>query len=101
MTPTVLSIDAIVSDPQIRGGRPSIADRSVTVSDLASRHLYFGTSPEELAVQFKLSLGQVYAALAYYYTNKAVIDEEMRRDQDRTDQLKTELEQQGKLGHLD
>jgi hypothetical protein len=58
-------------------------------------------SPEELAVQFKLTLGQVYAALAYYYTHKAEIDEEMRRDQATADRLKIELKQQGKLGSLD
>lgn len=101
MAATVLSIDVIVSDPQIRRGRPSIAGRRVTVSDLVSRYLHFDTSPEELAVQFSLNLGQVYAALAYYYTHKADIDEEMRRDQERADELKVLLEQQGKLGHLD
>jgi uncharacterized protein (DUF433 family) len=98
---TVLSIDTIVSDPKIRGGRPSIAGRTITVSDLVGRYLVWGMSPEELAVQFKLTLGQVYAALAYYYTHQADIDEEMRRDQATADRLKIELEQQGKLGHLD
>jgi uncharacterized protein (DUF433 family) len=98
---TVLSIDTIVSDSQVRGGRPSIAGRTITVSDLVGRYLVWGMSPEELAVQFKLTLGQVYAALAYYYTHQADIDEEMRRDQATADRLKIELEQQGKLGHLD
>jgi uncharacterized protein (DUF433 family) len=98
---TVLSIDTIVSDPQVRGGRPSIAGRTITVSDLVGRYLVWGTSPEELAVQFKLTLGQVHAALAYYYTHQAEMDEEMRRDQATADRLKIELEQQGKLGHLD
>jgi uncharacterized protein (DUF433 family) len=98
---TVLSIDTIVSDPQIRGGRPSIAGRSITVSNIVAGHSSLGMSPEELAVQFKLTLGQVYAALAYYYTHKAEIDEEMRRDQATADRLKIELKQQGKLGSLD
>jgi hypothetical protein len=73
----------------------------VTVSDLVARYLSWGTTPEELAVQFKLTLGQVYAALAYYYLHKSAIDEEMRRDQDMADQLKIQLERQGKLGRLD
>ncbi|MEB2289387.1 MAG: hypothetical protein OZ934_14920 [Anaerolineae bacterium] len=42
MTPTVLSIDAIVSDPAIRGGRPSVAGRTVTVADLVARYLRWG-----------------------------------------------------------
>jgi uncharacterized protein (DUF433 family) len=98
---TVLSIDSIVSDPAIRGGRPSIAGRTVTVSDLVARYLRWGMTPEELAVQFHLTLGQVHAALAYYYLHQGAIDDELRRDQDLADQLKVDLEQQGKLGHLD
>jgi uncharacterized protein (DUF433 family) len=98
---TVLSIDTIVSDPHIRGGRPSIAGRSITVSNIVAGHASLGMSPEELAVQFKLTLGQVYAALAYYYTHQAEIDEEMRRDQATADRLKIQLKQQGKLGSLD
>jgi uncharacterized protein (DUF433 family) len=101
MVATVLSIDAIVSDPQIRRGRPSIAGRSITVSDLVARYLRWGTTPEELASQFALTMGQVYAALSYYYTHQAEIDEEMRRDLETADRLKIQLEQQGKLGHLD
>jgi uncharacterized protein (DUF433 family) len=101
MAATVLSIDAIVSDPAIRGGRPSLAGRTVTVSDLVARYLRWGMTPEELAVQFNLTLGQVHAALAYYYLHQKAIDDELRRDQDLADQLKVDLEQQGKLGHLD
>ena len=101
MVATPLGIDVIVSDPEIRGGRPIIKGRAVTVSDLVARHLSWGTSPEELAANFKLTLGQVHAALAYYYMHKAEIDEEMHRDQEKADRLKIELERQGKLGHLD
>ena len=101
MTPTVLSIDAIVSDPAIRGGRPSIAGRTVTVAELVARYLRWGTTPEELAAQFKLTLGQVHAALAYYYLHKSALDEDMRRDQDLADRLQAELAEQGKLGRLD
>jgi uncharacterized protein (DUF433 family) len=101
MAVTILSIDAIVSDPTIRGGRPILAGRTVTVSDLVARYLRWGMTPEELAVQFNLTLGQVHAALAYYYLHQSAIDDEMRRDQDLADRLKVELEQQGKLGHLD
>lgn len=99
MAATILSIDTIVSDPQLRGGRPTIKGRRITVSDLVAGHLRM--SPEELATQFKLTLGQVYAALAYYYMHKAEIDEEMRLDRETAERLKVELERQGKLGHLD
>jgi len=100
MTATVLSIDAIVSDPNVRGGRPTLAGRAVTVSDLVARFLQWGTSPEELAADFALTLGQVHAALAYYYLHKREIDDEMRRDEATADRLKDELARQGKLGKL-
>lgn len=101
MTVTVLSIDTIVSNPQIRGGRPSITGRSVCVSDIVARYLDRGMTPEELAQQFKLTLGQVHAALAYYYLHKSEIDAEMRRDDETADALLAELEQQGKLIRFD
>jgi uncharacterized protein (DUF433 family) len=101
MSPTILSIDTIVSDPAVRGGRPSIAGRSVTVADLVARYLKWGATPEELATQFRLTLGQVHAALAYYYLHKSAIDDEMRHDQELADRLQDELAEQGKLGHLD
>lgn len=101
MSPTILSIDAIVSDPAVRGGRPSIAGRSVTVADLVVRYLKWGATPEELAAQFKLTLGQVHAALAYYYLHKSDLDAEMHRDQELAEHLRVELAEQGKLGRLD
>jgi uncharacterized protein (DUF433 family) len=101
MSITILSIDTIVSDPAIRGGRPIIEGRSVTVSDLVARYLSWGLSSEELATRFKLQLGQVHAALAYYYMHQDEIDDEMRRDQQIANQLKAELDSKGKLGHID
>ena len=101
MAITVLNIDTIVSDPTIRDGRPIIDGRSVTVSDLVARYRRWGLSPEELAIRFKLQLGQVHAALAYYYMHQDEIDAEMRRDQQIAERLKAELDHDGKLGHID
>ncbi len=84
---TVHPIDTIVSDPQVRGGQPIIAGTTLRVSDLVASHIYRGLSAEELAVNFAIGLGQVYAALAYYYLHKAEIDQQMRADASRADQL--------------
>jgi uncharacterized protein (DUF433 family) len=100
MSTTVLSIDTIVSNPDIRGGQPTVAGRSITVSDLVARYLR-GVSLEDLASNFDLTFGQVHAALAYYYMHKQEIDEELRRDLETANRVKTELEKQGKLGRLD
>jgi uncharacterized protein (DUF433 family) len=94
---TVHSIETIVSDPQVRGGQPIIAGTNLRVSDLIASHLYRGLAPEELAVNFKLSLGQVYAALAYYYQHKAEMDMQMREDTAKAEQILNELDAQHRL----
>lgn len=64
-------------DPRIRGGRPKIAGTGVTVMRIAGWHNQ-GFIPEEIAAKFgHLSLAQVHAALAYYYTNKDEIDSDI------------------------
>lgn len=100
MSITVLSIDTIVSNPDIRGGRPTIAGRSITVSDLVARYLR-DMSLEDLASNFDLMFGQVHAALAYYYMHKQEIDDDLRHDLETANRLKAELKQRGKLGSLD
>ncbi len=97
MVATVLSIDTIISDPNIRGGRPVIAGTTIRVSDLVASHLYRGHTPEELAVQFKLTLGEAHAALAYYYMHKAEIDQELRDNAAQAERLLDDLDDAGKL----
>ena len=60
---TVHPIDTIVSDPAVRQGQPLIAGSRVRVIDIVASHLYRGLTADELATNFNLNLGQVYAAL--------------------------------------
>jgi uncharacterized protein (DUF433 family) len=94
---TILSIDTIVSDSSIRDGQPIVAATQIRVSDIAASHLYRGQTPDELAVNYKLSLGQVYAALAYYYQHKDQIDELMQQEWDRANTYLETLEKNGRL----
>lgn len=94
------TIDTIVSDPQVRGGQPVITGTSLRVSDVAASHIYRGLSPEELAVNFGLDLGQVYAALAFYYQHKAEIDQQMRDEATKADRLLADFDAQKKLIRL-
>ena len=48
-----------------------------------------------------LLVGQVYAALAYYYMHKAEIDQDMREDAARAEKLIEELDKQGKVIRLE
>lgn len=65
----------IVRTPGVMGGRPRIDGHRIRVQDIA--HWYkTGMSPDEIATEFDLSLGQVHSALAYYFDHI----EEIRRD---------------------
>ncbi len=98
MAANILSIDEIVSDPKVRGGRPVIAGTAIRVSDIVAYHLYGDElTPEQIADNFRLSLGQVYAALAYYHLHKVEIDDEMRRDDTEAEHWREVLRKQGRV----
>lgn len=94
---TIHPIDTVISDPAIHAGQPIIAGTRLRISDLAASHIYRGLSPEELAVNFALDMGQVHAALAYYFQHKVEIDAQMRADAEKAQKLLDEFEAQGKL----
>jgi uncharacterized protein (DUF433 family) len=74
---STLTIDLIASDPAIRNGQPCIAGTGLRVTDLALAHLFHRRQPEEIAADYDLSLAQVYAALAYYYSHKPALDQDI------------------------
>jgi len=63
----------IVTDPNLRGGRPMIAGTGVTVRTIVG-YYKLGYTPEESAAEMELELAGVYAALAYYHLNRAEIE---------------------------
>lgn len=79
MTTTIHAIETIVSDPSIRGGRPIIVGTTLKVADIVVVHIFHQKTPDEIASWFRIPLADVYAALAYYYTNRAIIDEDIRQ----------------------
>ncbi|MCB1037041.1 MAG: DUF433 domain-containing protein [Acidobacteria bacterium] len=87
-----LPIEFIVQDPEVRGGRPIISGSSIRVSDIAAYHIYDGMVPEELALQFGLTLSQVHAALAYYFDHREAIDAEIRSNQEEAESWRRQLE---------
>jgi uncharacterized protein (DUF433 family) len=94
---TIHAIETIVSDPNVRDGQAMIRDSQVRVVDVIASHLYRHLSADELATNFNLSLGQIYATLAYYYQHKAHIDAILRDEARQADAHLKELEAQGKL----
>lgn len=69
--------------------KPRIAGHRITVAQVAFWHEVAGLAADEIATTYGLTLAEVYAALAYYFDNQALIDlattkseefvEEMRR----------------------
>ena len=70
----------IETSPDVRGGRPHIADTRLTVADIVLMYLRIGQSLEEIAGKYDLSLAAVYAAMAYYYDHQEEIDRNIAAD---------------------
>jgi uncharacterized protein (DUF433 family) len=81
-------INAIALNPAIRNNRAYILGTTVTVADVAIAKIYHGLDVDGIADCYGLTLPQVYAALAYYYDHKDVIDEEIRTQIRRAEEFK-------------
>ena len=82
-------VQHIETNPQICGGRPCIAGTRTRVQDIYIWHELQGRSPEEIVTDFKqLTLGDVYAALAYYHDHREAIEAEVRAEREEADRLK-------------
>ncbi|MCY3779650.1 MAG: DUF433 domain-containing protein [Chloroflexi bacterium] len=84
---TIESINLIYRDPDVRGGRPCIVGTDLRVLDIVISKIFSERTPDQLAEDYALSMAEVYAALAYYHCNKAEIDEDIRDDFKRSDEL--------------
>ncbi|MFQ5789758.1 MAG: DUF433 domain-containing protein, partial [Acidobacteriota bacterium] len=68
-------------------GRPRIAGTGVTVRRVVGWYR-LGLTPEEIAERVgHLSLAQVYAALAYYHSNREAIDADIAAEDEAADRL--------------
>ena len=77
----------LVSDPEIRSGRPRLCGTGVTVHRVVGWYK-LGLSPEEITDRVgHLSLAQVHAALAYYYANRKEIEADLAAEEREADAL--------------
>jgi uncharacterized protein (DUF433 family) len=60
--------------PGICGGKPRIVGHRITVQNIAIWHEQMGRSADEIATEYDLTLGDVHAALAYYFDHREEID---------------------------
>ena len=76
--------------PGVCGGKPRIAGHRIRVQDIAI-WTEEGRSPDEIAADFpQLSLGEIYAALAYYHDHREQIDRDIRVDEEFFERVKAE-----------
>lgn len=88
MMNAIQSINIIAINPAVRNGRPHIVGTTVTVADIAIAKIYHAQDADGIADWYGLTLAQVYAGLSYYYENKTLMDDEIRRLIRRAEELK-------------
>jgi uncharacterized protein (DUF433 family) len=79
-------ITHIVSTPDVRGGKPRIRGHRIAVHDIAIR-TGEGMRPEDIAAMYGLTLGEVHAALSYYYDHRDQIDREIEEEDEEIRRL--------------
>ena len=78
----------ITKTPGICGGRACIAGHRIRVMDIVVWHEMRGYCADEVAAMFPgITLGDVHAALAYYFDNVPEINDEFRKDEEASRQL--------------
>jgi uncharacterized protein (DUF433 family) len=91
-------IELIVSDPSRHNGKLIISGTHVRLIDVLASYIYGrSTTPEELALNYTLTLAQVHAALAYYFQHKEEVELMLKNDVEEAERLLAELDAMGKL----
>lgn len=94
--------DRITKSPGICGGKACVAGHRVRVMDIVLRHEDLGLSADEILAIFpELSLSDVHAALTYYFDNVDEIRNDIRRNDDIADELRSTFPSKLKMKLLD
>jgi Uncharacterized conserved protein len=73
------------------GGKPRITGHRITVQNIVIWHELLGRSADEIATEYNLTLGDVYAALAYYYDHRAEIDKSIEDGESFVEALRQKM----------
>jgi uncharacterized protein (DUF433 family) len=80
----------IETTPGVRGGKPRITGRRITVADIAIDYLRRGQALATIAQEYDLSLASVHGAMAYYYDHQADIDRSIAASAEFAENLRQE-----------
>ena len=86
-----LELGHIEVTPNICGGKPHISGHRITVQDIVIWHERMGLDPDEIASGYGLTLGDVYAALAYYHDHRAEVDQSIASDESLVNELRRQI----------
>src|SRR5665647_139238 len=81
-------ISQILLRPGPRGPRARVAGKGVLVQGIVTWYRDLKMSPEEIAANHDLTLGEIYAALSYYYDHRAEMDEIASQDDAFVEEVK-------------
>ena len=87
MLPDVIN-QHIEITPGVAGGKPRIAGHRITVQNIVIWHDRMGMSADEIANTWNLTLGDVHAALAYYFDHREEIDQSIHADAEFVEELR-------------
>lgn len=94
--------DRITKAAGICGGKACIAGHRVRVMDIVLRHEDLGLSADEiLAIYPDLALSDVHAALTYYFDNVDEIRNDIRRNEEIAEELRSSFPSKLKIKLLD
>src|SRR3954469_3597410 len=95
-TPTIASgvadpslADFIVKTPGVCSGQPRIAGTRIKVKHVYTWVEQMGMTPAQVVVEYPhLTMAQVYAALAYYWSHRDEIHQDIEKEEKLVAQLK-------------
>ncbi|MCS3953171.1 DUF433 domain-containing protein [Salinibacter ruber] len=87
-----MSLDQRIEQTEgICGGNPRISGHRITVQDIVVWHERGGWSVDEIASEYALSLADVYAALAYYFSHRERIDRSIEEGRAFVEKMKEQM----------
>ena len=78
----------IVKTEDTLGGKPRLEGRRISVLQIAEMVIDAGKSPERVADELEIELGEVHEALAYYYRNIDEMNELRERKRELRERIK-------------
>jgi len=92
MSQALVNIGSLITtSPEIQSGRPIIAGTGTSVRRIVTLYKQGYSADEIVADKPYLTLAQVHAALAYYYANPQLIDQDLDAEATEYERLASQL----------